>query len=313
MVVSTRSISIVIPVYNSDESLPVLVEELESVRESLASQFEAILVNDGSRDRSAMVMQNLAIQYPWIRPISLLRNYGQHNALLCGIREARHGVIVTMDDDLQNPPSEIGKLLLKLQEGYDVVYGYPERESHGVMRDLASQITKIALRQIMGVATARHVSSFRAFRTEIRDAFRNYNGAFVSIDVLLGWGTTRFSAVPVKNPPRTLGTSNYNVRKLFVHAVNMVTGFTTLPLQFASMLGFVFAFFGLCVLVYVVGRFLVQGGSVPGFPFLASILSIFSGVQLFALGIIGEYIARMHFRVMDRPSYARRTTSEPED
>lgn len=301
-----RSLSIVIPVYNSAGSLPILVAQLDSFRGSLAKEIEVILVNDGSQDQSAMVMEDLARVYPEVHCVSLLRNYGQHNALLCGIRKARNEIIVTMDDDLQNPPEEISKLLAKLHEGHDVVYGYPEQESHGMLRNLASRITKLALRQVMGVETARHVSSFRVFRTEIREAFRDYNGAFVSVDVLLGWGTSRFGAVPVKNPPRSIGESNYSVAKLSVHAMNMMTGFTTLPLQLASILGFTFALFGLCVLLFVVGRYFIQGGSVPGFPFLASVISIFSGVQLFALGIIGEYLARMHFRLMNKPSYAVR-------
>jgi glycosyltransferase involved in cell wall biosynthesis len=306
------SLSIVIPVYNSELSLPILAERLNSLLPSLAGQYEAVLVNDGSRDRSAEVMDLLAQQYSWFRPVQLMRNYGQHNALLCGIRQARYEIIVTMDDDLQNPPEEIEKLLRKLGEGYDAVYGYPEHESHGFLRDLASRITKISLQKTMGVQTANRVSSFRAFRTQIRDAFSGYRGAFVSIDVLLGWGTTRFAAIPVPNPPRTLGVSNYTVSKLFSHAVNMMTGFSTLPLQMASILGFSFALFGLLVLIYVVGRYLIEGGSVPGFPFLASIFSIFSGAQLFALGIIGEYLARMHFRLMEKPSYAIRSVKSNE-
>lgn len=308
-----HSVSIVIPVYNSAESLPTLVGQLDSLRGSLAEEMEVILVNDGSQDRSAAVMAELAHIYRGVRPISLLRNYGQHNALLCGIRKAANEIIVTMDDDLQNPVEEIEKLLLQLQKGYDVVYGYPERESHGMSRDLASRITKLALRQVMGVETARHVSSFRAFRAEIREAFRSYDGAFVSIDVLLSWGTSRFSTVPVRNPRRTIGKSNYTVAKLTVHAMNMMTGFTVLPLQLASVIGFAVALFGVCILVYVVIRYFIQGDAVPGFPFLASIVSIFSGVQLFALGIIGEYLARMHFRLMNRPSYAERSRVEEDD
>ena len=145
-----RAISIVVPVYNSEESLPILIHRLDAVRESLNSRFEVILVNDGSRDRSAAVMEDVARRYPWVTPISLLRNYGQHNALLCGIRAAQHDVTITMDDDLQNPPEEIRKLLDKLGEGHDVVYGYPERESHGAVRDLASTITKVGLQHIVG-------------------------------------------------------------------------------------------------------------------------------------------------------------------
>lgn len=309
----TRLISIVIPVYNSAQTLNGLAAHLDTLRATFDDELEAVLVDDGSSDQSSIVMQNLAKRYPWIRCISLMRNYGQHNAILCGIRNARGNVIVTMDDDLQNPPDEIQNLLSKLEEGHDVVYGYPLRESHGFMRDLASRITKLALRDVMGVKVANRVSGFRAFRTELRDSFCDYHGAFVSIDVLLAWGTTRFAAVPVRNPPRPVGKSNYTVAKLLVHAMNMITGFTALPLQLASILGFLFALFGLFVLFYVVGRYLLVGDSVPGFPFLASILSIFSGVQLFALGIIGEYLARMHFRLMDRPSYAIRQSISQND
>lgn len=308
-----RSISVVIPVYNSEQSLPLLLARLDTVLRSLAEDYEAVLVNDGSRDRSAEVMDRLARQYSWLRAIHLMRNYGQHSALLCGIRQARNGIIVTMDDDLQNPPEEIEKLLCKLAEGYDAVYGYPQQENHGPLRNLASRLTKISLQRVMGVETASRASSFRAFRTQIRDAFQDYRGAFVSIDVLLGWGTSRFAAVPVANPARALGASNYTVSMLVAHALNMMTGFTILPLQLASVMGFAFALFGLCVLVYVVGRYLIQGGSVAGFPFLASVISIFSGVQLFSLGIIGEYLARMHFRLMDKPSYTIRSAPQHHD
>jgi len=146
--------------------LPLLVARLGSQLASLAAQYEAILVNDGSADQSLSAMHAAEQRYSWVRVFSLLRNYGQRNALLCGIRQARHEIIVTMDDDLQNPPEEIGKLLRKLDEGYDVVYGYSERDSHGLLRNVASRITKISLQRVMGVSAAAHVSSFRAFRTE---------------------------------------------------------------------------------------------------------------------------------------------------
>jgi glycosyltransferase involved in cell wall biosynthesis len=232
--------------------------------------------------------------------------YGQHNALLCGIRAARFDTIVTMDDDLQHPPEDLPKLLAKIEEGFDVVYGTPEEEQHGLLRDVASMITKIALQSAMGAETARVVSAWRAFRAQLRDAFADYHGPFVSIDVLLTWGTTRFSSVRVRHNPRTVGNSNYNFRKLVRHAMNMMTGFSVLPLQLASIIGFFFTLFGIGVLVYVVGRYFISGASVAGFPFLASIIAIFSGAQLFALGIIGEYLARMHFRTMDKPTYTIR-------
>jgi glycosyltransferase involved in cell wall biosynthesis len=306
------SISVVVPVYNSEGSLPILVDDLRTVLEAITCDFEVILVNDGSRDRSWQIVCELAERYEFVRGINLMRNYGQHNALLAGIREARCDVIVTMDDDLQHPPDEIPALLAKLADGYDVVYGVPQREQHGLWRDLASQITKIALQNAMGAETARNLSAFRVFRTQLRDAFASYQGSYVSIDVLLTWGTTRFSMTKVRHEPRHIGTSNYTFRKLLIHALNMVTGFSTLPLQFASMVGFAFTLLGLLVLVYVVGRYFIQG-SVPGFPFLASIVAIFSGAQLFALGIFGEYLARVHFRLMDKPAYTIRNSITGDD
>jgi glycosyltransferase involved in cell wall biosynthesis len=305
---SVDSLSVVVPVYNSEETLTDLVRRLEPVLKEVASQYELIMVNDGSKDESWRVMAHLAEQFPWLMAIDLMRNYGQHNALLCGIRAVRHELIITIDDDLQNPPEEIPKLISKLTEGYDVVYGTPEKEQHGFWRDMASQITKLALQGAMGAKTARNASAFRAFRTNVRKAFEDYNSPFVSIDVLLTWGTNKFASIPVKHDVRYVGVSNYTFRKLVTHALNMMTGFSTLPLQMASLMGFAFTFLGLAVLVYVIGRYLVQGGSVPGFPFLASTIAIFSGAQLFALGIIGEYLARMHFRSMGQPPSVVRST-----
>ena len=300
------TLSIVIPVYNSSLTLPDLIHQLGIVLPELSDQYEVILVNDGSRDSSWKTICQLAAQYPWVRGVNLMRNYGQHNALLCGIRAAANEIIVTMDDDLQHPPAEIHHLLDRLGNDWDVVYGTPQAEQHGLWRDLASQITKLALRSAMGIDTARKVSAFRAFRSQLREAFQRYQGPHASIDVLLTWGTNRFSSVDVRHQPRLAGQSNYTLRKLVSHTINMMTGFSTLPLRLASMVGFFFTLFGMAVLIYVISRYLIQGGSVPGFPFLASIIALFSGAQLFALGIIGEYLARMHFRMMDKPTYAVR-------
>jgi undecaprenyl-phosphate 4-deoxy-4-formamido-L-arabinose transferase len=306
-----HGLSVIVPVYNSEETLPLLAERVSKVLQGMP--FELILVNDGSRGRSWEFIEKLSAAHNWIFGINLMRNVGQHNALLCGIRAARYATIATIDDDLQNPPEEIPRLLERLSQGYDVVYGTPEREQHGLWRDLASRLTKRVLQGVMGAATAQYVSAFRVFRTQLRCAFANYQGSFVSIDVLLTWGTTRFSAITVQHDPRTLGISNYTFRKLLTHALNMMTGFTVWPLQLASLLGFAFTGFGMLVFVYVIGRYLIEGGSVPGFPFLASIIALFSGVQLFALGIIGEYLARMHFRSMERPTYTVRETTDRPD
>jgi len=309
-----ESLSIVIPVYNSEQTLAALVERLAQALPTLGQDYEVILVNDGSRDQSWESIQGLCQEYAWLRGINLLRNYGQHNALLCGVRAARYEVVVTMDDDLQHPPEEIHKLLNELapgsSTGFDVVYGTPVKQQHSLWRNFSSYTIRLALQGTMGVENARKVSAFRAFRTQIRDAFAHYQSPFVILDVLLTWGATRFTAIDVNHEPRQTGASNYSFRRLIVHAINTITGFTVLPLQLASLMGFSFALFGLVVLAYVIIRFLIEGGSVPGFPFLASTISIFSGVQLFALGIIGEYLARMHFRLMERPTYVVREQIE---
>jgi undecaprenyl-phosphate 4-deoxy-4-formamido-L-arabinose transferase len=194
-------------------------------------------------------------------------------------------------------------MLAALTPEFDVVYGAPQEEQHGLLRDLASRLTKIALAGAMGAETARNVSAFRVFRTRLREGFKEYRNPSVSIDVLLTWTTSRFTAIKVRHSPRARGVSGYTPGKLIRHAVNLMTGFSTLPLQIASVVGFVFVLFGASILAYVLANFLIRGGSVPGFTFLASMISIFSGAQLFALGIFGEYLARMHFRSMDRPPY----------
>lgn len=300
------SLSIVVPVFNSEASLDELLVELVRALEP-RGPFEVVLVDDCSRDGSWAVIERLAARDPRVRGIHLMRNYGQHNALLCGVRAARHEVIVTLDDDLQNPPAEIPRLLDELDRGFDVVYGTPEHlRGHGLLRGLASRVTKLALQGAMGAAVARRVSAFRAFRTPLREAFAGYGSPFVNLDVLLTWGTTRFSSVPVRHDERRRGVSNYTLRKLVTHALNMATGFSTVPLQVSSLVGFAFTLFGLGILGYVLVRWILEGSVVPGFPFLASVIAIFSGAQLFALGVIGEYLARMHFRSMGKPTYVVR-------
>ena len=302
------SISVVIPVYNSAEILPDLICGLSTVLDTLADVCEVILVNDGSSDGSWEVINKLSAQYPRVHGINMMRNYGQHNALLCGIRAAQYEVVVTMDDDLQHPPEEIPKLLAKLSEGYDVVYGAPRELPHSWWRNFMSRLIKRLLTWVMGVSTFQEVAAFRAFKTALRRSFTNYQNPDVILDVLLSWGTTRFVSIPVKHNPRQSGVSNYNFSKLVNTAFLILTGFSTAPLRLASYIGFSFTVFGVIVFAYVVIQYLLQG-SIPGFPFLASIISLFSGAQLFALGIVGEYLARIFSRSMDRPVYVVRETT----
>jgi glycosyltransferase involved in cell wall biosynthesis len=299
---SSISFSVVIPVYNSAESLDLLVTRLAQALPQFAAAYEVILVNDGSLDESWAAITRLANQHAWLRGINLMRNYGQHNATLCGVRAARYEIIITMDDDLQHPPEEIPALLRKLAEGYDVVYGVPHKRPHSWWRNGFSVLTKRILAQVMGIRTIRDIGAFRAFRARLRDAFRDYRNPNVILDVLLSWSTSRFATVIVNENQREVGQSNYNFLKLFRVTMVVLTGFSTVPLRFASMLGFGFTLFGVLIFLYVLVATLLQG-SIPGFPFLASIIALFSGTQLFALGIIGEYLARIFDRSMDRPAY----------
>lgn len=298
-----RTLSVVIPVYRAERILPDLYRQLTTALEEVGSEFEIIFVEDGGGDDSWSTIADLARSDPRVRGLRMSRNYGQHNALLCGIRAARHEIIVTMDDDLQHPVSEIAPMLAALTPEVDVVYGVPLNEQHGFLRNVASRLTKIALTSAVGAETARNVSAFRVFRTRLREGFREYRSPYVSIDVLLTWTTTRFDAIKVQHAPRGEGLSGYTVGKLVRHAFNLMTGFSTLPLQIASVIGFVFVLFGLSILALVLLDTLFYGSAVPGFAFLASTITIFSGVQLFALGIFGEYLARIHLRSMDHPTY----------
>ena len=304
------NISVVIPVYKGQATLPRLVERLDKVLSGLSEKHEVILVNDDSPDQSWEVIQALSKSYAGVRGIDLMRNYGQHNATLCGVRQARYEVVVTMDDDLQHPPEEIHCLLEKLEEGFDVVYGVPRKRPHSWWRNIGSSLTKLIIAAAIGNTSMRDVSAFRVFRTNLRQAFDGFNNTDVMLDVLLSWGTTRFSATPVDEQPRDDGRSNYNISKLLRLSLIYLTNFSTKPLRFSNIVGFFFTLIGFIGFIYVITIYFVEG-SVPGFPFLASAIMVFSGVQLFALGIIGEYLARVFERTAGRRPYTiENTTAE---
>lgn len=303
MTTSTTGISVIVPVYNSAPQIGELVERVVAALQRYGTEFELILVNDQSADESWQKIEEEATKHSCVTGINLAKNSGQHNALLCGIRLARYSVCVTLDDDMQFKPEDIPQLLNKLHEGFDLVYGTPLQQQHGTWRNFASLATKLALNALMGAEMARHLSPFRAFRTKLRNAFEDATVDVTLIDVLLSWGTSRFSSVRVQHVPRSIGKSTYSFSKLVLCALNMITGFTTIPLRVATINGLLCVGVGLLLLVYVFYRYIENGGSVPGFPFLASVIIIFSGAQLFALGIIGEYIGRIYTRTLKRPSY----------
>lgn len=312
MSINRPSISIVVPVYNGAATLPELVARIRTVLSPIVSDFEVILVNDGSKDESWVVIEELAKSDSAIRGLNLMRNYGQHNALFAGIMHSKYSFIVTIDDDLQHPPEEIPSLLKALEQGNDVAYGKPKTREHSFWRNVSSKILKSVLHVVLGAQMGEYSSAFRAFRSELKPGFVDAD-AKLSIDVLLSWSANSVVCVPVAHNPRKFGHSGYTLRKLLVLTISMVTGYSILPLRIASGLGLLTAAFGILLFIYLVIKRLLQQDTVPGFAFLASEIALFAGLQLFAIGVIGEYLGRVHFRTMGKPPYVIRERTKHDD
>ena len=310
---ATTGISVVVPAYRSSATLPELVTELHRCVEPLVDDFEIVIVDDGSGDGTWATIEQLARDDRSVRGLQLLRNYGQHNALLAGIREARLPLVLTMDDDLQHPPSEVAKLLDALGPDVDLVYGRPERERQSPMRNAASRIGKWAMASSLGPDVYPRSGAFRLFRRQLVAAAAEVHDPSLSIDVLLSWATNRIVDVPVEHRDRSVGRSGYSFTRLVKHLANMVTGYSSRPLRMVSLLGVFTAFLGFALLLYVVIRFFVSGSDVAGFTFLAATVTLFSGVQLLSLGVLGEYVSRVHFRSMGKPVYVVRTATDDPD
>jgi glycosyltransferase involved in cell wall biosynthesis len=302
----TPGVSVVIPCYRSGLTLPELVRRLVPVLSDTSSPHEVILVVDGSPDDTWNVARALALEHPAVQAINLSRNFGQHNALLAGIRAAQFDTVVTMDDDLQHRPEEIPTLIGALVPGLDLVYGVPAVEEHGVLRSFASRNVKALMTLGLGIADARNISAFRIFRTQLRDGFVGLDGPHASIDVALSWTTTRSDTAVVHMDHRTTGRSNYSFRLLVRHALNTMLGYSTLPLRLVGYLGLVCGGLGIVLLAVVLWEFFSGSTTVEGFTTVASMVAIFSGAQMVALGIVGEYIARIHSENLGRPTYVIR-------
>jgi undecaprenyl-phosphate 4-deoxy-4-formamido-L-arabinose transferase len=296
---------VVVPVFGNGDDLDDLATRVAAALEG--RDWELIFVNDGSPPATWSRIRELAGSQSRVRGINLRRNFGQQNALLAGIRASRGAVVVTMDDDLQHPAEEIPRLLERMGSA-DVVYGIPAARVRGWSRNLVASVTKAGMASVLGAVHARDIAAFRAFRGSLRPVFTGYGSPFVSIDVLLSWATSEVAAVTVRYEPRRKGRSGYRIWPLVTLALNMVTGFSVWPLRLASILGLAVAAFGVVILAFVIGRYLTADATVPGFAFLASLSAIFAGAQLFGIGIIGEYLARMHFRTMDKPAYMVEST-----
>jgi undecaprenyl-phosphate 4-deoxy-4-formamido-L-arabinose transferase len=297
-------VSVVVPCYRSRSTLAELVERLHTALPEAVEAFEVILVVDGSPDDTYAVARSLERQHEGtMRTVLLRRNYGQHNALLAGIMRAQYEVTVTMDDDLQHRPEEIASLIDTLRDPLvDLVYGVAEEEEHGFMRSMSSRVVKTAL-AASGVPNAKDVSAFRAFRTDLREGFGHVADPFASLDVLLSWSTNSVVRLGLPMDRRAHGRSNYSLASLTRHAMNMVTGYGTAPLKLVTWLGVACSLLGFGLFVSVIVRFWTGGIEVAGFTTLASMLAILSGALMLSIGILGEYIGRLHFRSMQRPTF----------
>ena len=304
------SVSVVVPCYRSAGTLEELVERIDATFDEEGIEYEVILVVDDSPDDTWKVAETLSAR-PEVRSLELMRNYGQHNALLAGILHAGNEVIVTMDDDLQHPPEAVPGLLRALMAGKDLVYGVPQEENRSWFRNSTSRIVKRAMAQALNVGHATSISAFRAFRHEIVPAFERVSDAFVSIDVILSWATTRIGTVVVETDARSHGESGYTVRSLVRHTLNMVTGYSIRPLKLVTLLGFLTGLFGFVLLAVVLFLFFTGRTEVAGFTTLASMIALFAGAQMTALGVFGEYLGRLHFRSMSRPAFVIRNDTGP--
>lgn len=304
-------LSVVIPAYRSPGTLGSVCDELQRHVAPLVAELEVIFVDDGSGDGTWASIQELAARHPWVRGLTLLRNYGQHNALLAGLRQARLPLILTIDDDLQNPPDQVPVLLAALTDEIDLVYGTPTEERQSWWRNLASTATKRTMATALGPDVYPRPSAFRLFRRELVSAADTVSDPYISIDVLLSWATSRITDVPVRFRERAAGQSGYTLKKLVRHALNMITGYSTRPLRWVSAFGLLIAVLGFALLAFVMVSYVMNGRQVAGFTFLAAALSLFSGVQLLSLGVVGEYIGRMHFRTMGKPPYVVRAMTKP--
>lgn len=296
-----------VPTYKSPTTLAELVARIGAVN---LGEYEVIVVDDGNDDSTWSEILRLSQTDSPVIGLRLGRNYGQHSAILAGVRKAKYSQIVTLDDDLQNPPEDIPKLLVELKPGVDVVYGVSSEVRQNLFRRFTSKFTKAVFAKVLGFESAISISSFRAFRAQLKEGFAGDLGPHVSLDALLTWSTSRFSTVEVSHHPRRVGKSNYSLGKLIRFMLDTATSYSTRPLRLATTIGFITTLFGLLLLVWVVGNALFVGDSVPGFPFLAASIAVFSGVQLVVLGILGEYLGKIHFRAMNKPTFSVSETTQ---
>jgi glycosyltransferase involved in cell wall biosynthesis len=297
----TLQYSIVIPVYNSEATLEELHNRICSVFKSITDEFEVIFVDDGSYDKSWQKLKELCKQDAKVKVIQLMRNFGQHNALMCGFHFVEGEYVITMDDDLQSPPEEIPKLINKIKEGYDLAYGEYESKKHNLFRNFGSSLVQYVYKRIFNVKGG--FTAFRIVEKKLIRSILTYKKNYVFIDGLLAWNSKNIGHVSVQHNEREYGKSSYGLKKLLTLSLNLVTNFSIVPLQIASLLGLFFALFGFGTACYFFLKKLFFGIPVEGYTSLIIAVTIFAGIQLMTLGLIGEYLGRVHLNINNKPQY----------
>jgi undecaprenyl-phosphate 4-deoxy-4-formamido-L-arabinose transferase len=295
-------LSVVIPVYRSERTLPELHMRLARVLQSVTDRYEILFIEDCGGDKSWDVIEQLSTADAHVSGVQLSRNFGQHAATICGIIHARGDWILTLDDDLEHQPEFVPELLAKALEGYDLVYAiYPER-THTGWRNWTSAVG----RWMFNVAIPNlnyQYSSFRLIRRGTAKALAEFDSPFPFVDGYLAWVTNRYGVVEVDHGQRLHGRSNYDLRKLLKHTINIFVTFSDLPLRFATWIGLSAFFVGGVWLLVIVLRSLLGGISVSGYASVMAGIIAFGGLQLLILGIFGEYLGRMNFKSSKKPLF----------
>ncbi|TCL70392.1 glycosyltransferase family 2 protein [Rhizobium sp. BK251] len=299
-------ISVVIPAYGSELILPELVNKLEDVfgeLQGVYKDYEIIIVCDRSPDNTWSVIRALSAQRPRVYGILLRMNAGQHNALMAGLAEARGEIVVTMDDDLQHSPEDIPKLIEKIEQGFDVAYARFRSRNHPLWKIAGSRLNNIVAGYLMRKPADLYLSPFRAMKSAIRDDILTYSGPYVYVDGLILSFTRDIASVDVDHHERFAGSSRYGLRKSVSLWLKMATSFSLVPLRLTSILGLIVSGLGFILALILIIRKLTLDTVPVGWSSLIVTLLIIGGVQLLALGMLGEYLGRVLLTINSRPQY----------
>ena len=297
-------ISIVIPVYNGGKTITRVVESC--IKHLSILKLEIVLVNDGSDDNSEAVCKKIVFKHPdAVIFANLSRNVGEHAAVIAGISQTTGDAVAILDDDGQNPPKEVLKLIDEFNFGYDVVYGSPVKKGYNFLRNLFSAINDKVATILIKKPPDLYLSSFKIISRFLADYIVEHANPNPYIDTLVFQCTNKISQVPVNQSERQEGTSNYNIRRLFRVWLNMMTTASNLPLRIASLLGLAFAVIGALASIYLIVDYFIYGVIVQGYTSIIVGVLVFSGIQLLCLGMIGEYIGRI-FQNTQLPTFVIR-------